>query len=335
MPSRGRYYTEDIYVKKFSTLNIKNLSTINEKNANYIINSTISSCVLNIDTNKILVGDKLWFIFYLRALTYDDLPFQIKHKCEHCENTVNLEFTLKNLKVDYLDKDVPAEFITEQGKYADMLAAYNWGPGNYEKSGLHGNVEAGDYEKLNSETKDYVTKIIGAVYGDKAKIMESNDDYKKKNETEEEDNSTNDNSASTSTSTSSSSNTNLSSSSNSSDSYSESSSSGGFGNFSQDQISKLQAAPIYKNGSAEYSNQTTQYDPTKYSGYDPVEGNVKIDYQGFARQTATSLYNSMNLDKYAKEIAENAQKVNSADRNRQKFETYRKDFLEKFHQGVV
>ena len=42
---------------------------------------------------------------------------------------------------------------TEQGKYADMLAAYNWGPGNYEKSGLHGNVEAGDYEKLNSETK--------------------------------------------------------------------------------------------------------------------------------------------------------------------------------------
>ena len=28
----------------------------------------------------------------------------------------------------------------------------------------------------------------------------------------------------------------------------------------------------------------------------------------------------MNLDKYAKEIAENAQKVNSADRNRQKFE---------------
>ena len=209
---------------------------------------------------------------------------------------------------------------TEQGKYADMLAAYNWGPGNYEKSGLHGNVEAGDYEKLNSETKDYVTKIIGAVYGDKAKIMESNDDYKKKNETEEEDNSTNDNSISTSTSTSSSSNTDLSSSSNSSDSYSEPSSSGGFGNFSQDQISKLQAAPIYKNGSAEYSNQTTQYDPTKYSGYDPVEGNVKIDYQGFARQTATSLYNSMNLDKYAKEIAENAQKVNSADRNRQKFE---------------
>ena len=165
-----------------------------------------------------------------------------------------------------------------------------------------------------------MTKIIGEGYGDKAKIIKRNDEYKKKNETEEDDNSTNDNSASTSTSTGSISNTNLSSSSNSSDSYSESSSSGGFGNFSQDQISKLQAAPIYKNGSAEYSNQTTQYDPTKYSGYDPVEGNIKIDYQGFARQTATSLYNSINLDKYAKEIAENAQKVNSADRNRQKFE---------------
>ena len=53
LPSRGRYYTEDIYVKKFSTLNIKNLSTIKENDANYSIDSTSSSCVWNINTNKI------------------------------------------------------------------------------------------------------------------------------------------------------------------------------------------------------------------------------------------------------------------------------------------
>lgn len=114
LPSRGKYYPGDIYVKKLTTLNIKNLSTINEKNANFILNSVISSCVFGIDANNILTGDKLWFIFYLRALTYDDLPFYIKHKCEHCENTVMLPFTSKNLKIDYLDKDVP-EFVLDNG----------------------------------------------------------------------------------------------------------------------------------------------------------------------------------------------------------------------------
>ena len=55
-------------------------------------------------------------------------------------------------------------------------------------------------------------------------------------------------------------------------------------------------APIYVMGSAEYSNQTTQYDPSKFRGYDPF-GITLSSGQGLARDIAT------NPSKYATEIA--------------------------------
>ena len=114
MPSRGRYYTEDIYIKKLSTLNVRNLASIDEKNIMSVINNVLKSCLFNIDPNKILVGDKLWLIFYLRAFTYNDAPFKLRGKCNSCETIATFDYQLKNLKVQYLDKELPEYF--EVGK---------------------------------------------------------------------------------------------------------------------------------------------------------------------------------------------------------------------------
>ena len=110
LPSRGKFYPETIYIKKLNTLNIKNLATINENNINNVINNVISNCLWGIDSNKILIGDKIWLIYYLRAFTYDDIPFILRGTCENCGNIRNYKFYLKNLDVSYLDKDVP-EYI--------------------------------------------------------------------------------------------------------------------------------------------------------------------------------------------------------------------------------
>lgn len=115
LPSRGKYYPMDLYVTKMNTKNIKNLSTLTEQNANYIFNTVLTSCVHNIDINKILLGDKLWLIYYLRAFTFDDRGFMLKHKCNHCESNVSLEYHLKNLMVDYLDNPVPEAITLENG----------------------------------------------------------------------------------------------------------------------------------------------------------------------------------------------------------------------------
>jgi hypothetical protein len=110
LPSRGKFYTETIYVKKFNTLNIKNLATINENNINNVINNVLSSCLWGIDTSKILVGDKIWLIYYIRAFTYNDIPFNLRGTCEKCGNIKNYQFYLRNLDVTYLDKEIP-EYI--------------------------------------------------------------------------------------------------------------------------------------------------------------------------------------------------------------------------------
>ena len=110
LPSRGKFYPETIYVKKLNTLNIKNLATINENNINNVINNVLSNCLWGIETGKILTGDKIWLIYYLRAFTYDDIPFVLRGTCDNCGNIRNYKFFLKNLDVTYLDKDVP-EYI--------------------------------------------------------------------------------------------------------------------------------------------------------------------------------------------------------------------------------
>ena len=104
LPSRGKFYQENIYIKKLNTLNIKNLATINENNINNVINNIIASCIFGIDTGKILIGDKIWLIYYLRAFTYNDMPFTLRGTCDKCGNIRNYDFVLKNLDVLYLDK---------------------------------------------------------------------------------------------------------------------------------------------------------------------------------------------------------------------------------------
>ena len=77
LPSKGKFYPDDIKVKKLSPIDLKNLSTMTANTIDGIMNSTIAHCVSGINVNDILIGDKFWFIFYLRQLTYNDMPFNI------------------------------------------------------------------------------------------------------------------------------------------------------------------------------------------------------------------------------------------------------------------
>lgn len=168
LPSRGKYYSETIYVKKMNTKNIKNLSTITEQNANYIFNTILTNCVIGIDTNKILVGDKLWFIYYLRAITFDDRPFILKHTCEHCGSAVTLEYHLKNLMVDYLDGDVPSAITLENGdvittKFPDIAS-------EIQTARLKNSDDI--IENIEGDLLDFAVNIA-TVNGKKMKLMEA------------------------------------------------------------------------------------------------------------------------------------------------------------------
>lgn len=116
LPSRGKFYSENIYVKKLGALQIKKLATITEQNSNVVINNMIMSSLWGIDYNNILVGDKLWFIFYLRAFTFNDIPFKIRETCPHCNTITNYDYVLKNLDISYYDKQLPEYFEVDGDK---------------------------------------------------------------------------------------------------------------------------------------------------------------------------------------------------------------------------
>lgn len=115
LPSRGKYYPNDIRVKKLSTIDIKNLSTVTQDNVNNILNTVISKNVLGVNVNDVFVGDKLWLIFYLRSITYNDYPFLVKYNCDACRHSGLHEFKLADIQVNYLSDDFNDQFTTNDG----------------------------------------------------------------------------------------------------------------------------------------------------------------------------------------------------------------------------
>lgn len=102
LPSKGKYYATDLYVKKLSTIDIKNLSTLTADTIDGVMNSIIAHCVQGINVNDILVGDKFWLIFYLRNLTYNDYPFYVKYNCKECGKTAMYKTQMKDIIVNYI-----------------------------------------------------------------------------------------------------------------------------------------------------------------------------------------------------------------------------------------
>ena len=120
LPSKGKFYPDDIKVKKLSPIDLKNLSTMTANTIDGIMNSTIAHCVSGINVNDILIGDKFWFIFYLRQLTYNDMPFNIKYHCENCEKYGIYQMTFKDIQTNYLADDFNTNVTLDNGDEIEL-----------------------------------------------------------------------------------------------------------------------------------------------------------------------------------------------------------------------
>ena len=115
LPSRGRYYSSDLYARKLSAIEMKNLSKVRKDTVNSVFNQTIGAAVSGLELEDIEMNDKLWLIYYLRSITYDDFPMKISAKCPHCEAIKSYDFRLADLDVTYADKELPEEIELTNG----------------------------------------------------------------------------------------------------------------------------------------------------------------------------------------------------------------------------
>lgn len=101
LPSKGKYYKNPLYVTELSPIDLKNLNQMTEENANQTINSVLSNCIHGINYKEILQGDKVWLLFYIRSVTYDDFPIFVKYSCPECKKVDTYKVRLNDLKVNY------------------------------------------------------------------------------------------------------------------------------------------------------------------------------------------------------------------------------------------
>lgn len=106
MPSKGKFYPNDIYIKKLTSTELKNLSTVTETNVNNVFNTVLSKNVIGVDVNDIMLNDKIWFIFYLRSVTYNDLKYKIKYHCDECGTNDTYDTSFNDIKVNYISDDI-------------------------------------------------------------------------------------------------------------------------------------------------------------------------------------------------------------------------------------
>lgn len=115
LPSRGRFYPNDIYIRKLNAKEIKDLSTLKPNTANSVFNTILVGCIEGIELKDILINDKIWLIYYLRSITYNDMPFPVKVKCDECGRESKEMFTLDKLYVTYADTPLPKEIKLPNG----------------------------------------------------------------------------------------------------------------------------------------------------------------------------------------------------------------------------
>lgn len=203
------------------------------------------------------------------------------------ETNINMSaYYLKQL----LDNNGYRSAGTDAGMYGDLLAAYNWGPSAYNNSGLRGNVEAGDFTKLPGETKAYLNKILGMMYGDSFESYDFSEDIQRGRDEVAAQQAAAKEVAEKEAAKSS-------SSSNSDQQYS--------------------LAQVYKIGSKEYSNGISNYDADLYYNSDNV-GKLN-DMQGFARDSILN-YNADQVDKYGKVIESTKEAIKQVRSGKPKFE---------------
>ena len=153
MPSGGVFYKgARIMGRPLNVLEVKMLASINETNVNHVINQVLSRVIRGIEITDLLVADKLFIVFWLRANTYKDDGYKVEFDCLQCGATSDYEFSLdmlniENIKEQYLEVNemttpsgIPFKVryltVKEESKVSDFLSSYS-GPEVFDEDILN------------------------------------------------------------------------------------------------------------------------------------------------------------------------------------------------------
>jgi len=111
LPSKYKLYPQGtiIYGRPLRVIEVKQLSQMGEENSGNVINSILRSATKGIKIEDILIADKVYILFWLRANTYKDSGYKVDFNCLKCKKPSSYSFALDALDVTYIKDDYDEE----------------------------------------------------------------------------------------------------------------------------------------------------------------------------------------------------------------------------------
>lgn len=181
LPSDYKLYPEGtkILARPLNVAEVKLLASMNEDNYNFIINDILKRTVKGIDVSEILVADKYFIIFWLRANTYKNPGYELDFECSKCEKISRYSFGTDVLDVNYIKEDfdlgseetfplskdnftIVAKRIKDENKLAEFMKRNGTSLMKYDEEILDiaSNVNSLNGEELSLAKKyEYVEKM--------------------------------------------------------------------------------------------------------------------------------------------------------------------------------
>jgi transcription termination factor NusB len=107
LPTLGKFYpngTPEVTISPIKFEDEKQL-TINVKNGINPINLILSKCVNNVDSNSLLLIDKMLLLLKIREISYGE-TYPAKVNCPKCESESEINIDLSKLIIKYLPEDL-------------------------------------------------------------------------------------------------------------------------------------------------------------------------------------------------------------------------------------
>jgi len=174
LPSRNYFYPEGVVIegRRLKVLEAKKLASINEVNYNSVINDVLRRCIRGIDINDLLVEDKLFLIFWLRANTYRSSGYEIDFECPLCGGKSSYHFELDKLNVKYLKEDFSDDDLVLTLPESGDVIKYNFLRVRDEKKSEQFKKQFGNIvSDLDSDLVD-VTQLIDTINDEKLKPVD-------------------------------------------------------------------------------------------------------------------------------------------------------------------
>lgn len=107
LPSNYKFYSgKKIFARPMNVSEVKLLASMDENNYNQVMNDVLKKTIRGIEVDDILVSDKYFLIFWLRANTYRNSGYELDFECASCEKMSKYNFDIDVLEIKYLDENL-------------------------------------------------------------------------------------------------------------------------------------------------------------------------------------------------------------------------------------